>query len=118
MDNASWSTKDETVLLDFLLTHAMAAEDGGNFEMVTFTAAAAAMLEKKHMKGGPKTGKACQNKWNALCWTSRAIQAIKLSKSGWTWTDMHGANISTDMDDAWRAFCKIHKEAKPFQNKG
>ncbi|GLB45371.1 hypothetical protein LshimejAT787_2200340 [Lyophyllum shimeji] len=85
--------------------------------MVTFTAASA-VVDKARSKGGLKTAKACQNKWNALRRAFRAIQAIKFSKSGWTWDDEHGANITLDMEGAWNAFIKVRKDAKPFKHKG
>lgn len=62
---AHWTAEDEVVLIDFLLTHAAAAGDGGNFKMVTFNAAAP-VVDAKRVKGGPKTAKACQNKYNAV----------------------------------------------------
>ncbi|GLB36664.1 hypothetical protein LshimejAT787_0309510 [Lyophyllum shimeji] len=114
---AAWTTKNETIFLDFLITQAAAAGDGGNFKMVTFTAASA-VVDKACSKGSPKTAKAYQNKWNALRRAFRAIQAIKFSKSGWTWDDEHGANITLDMEDAWNAFIKVYKDAKPFKHKG
>jgi hypothetical protein len=64
---ACWTAGDEVLLLNFLVDHASAAGDGGNFKMTTFTAAAA-VVDSKRTKGGPKTAKACQNKWNMVQW--------------------------------------------------
>ncbi|KAF8964770.1 hypothetical protein BDZ97DRAFT_1918729 [Flammula alnicola] len=113
---AQWTTEDEVTFIDFLLLHAAAAGDGGNFKMVTFNAAAP-VVEAKRVKGGPKTAKACQNKYNSLRRTFRAIQAIK-NRSGWTWSDETGASITPEMEDTWSDFLKVHKDAKPFKNKG
>ncbi|KAF8952273.1 hypothetical protein BDZ97DRAFT_1682107 [Flammula alnicola] len=113
---AQWTTEDEVIFIDFLLLHAAAAGDGGNFKMVTFNAAAP-VIEVKRVKGGPKTAKACQNKYNSLRRTFRAIQAIK-NRSGWTWSDETGASITPEMEDTWSDFLKVHKDAKPFKNKG
>ncbi|KDR71951.1 hypothetical protein GALMADRAFT_213445 [Galerina marginata CBS 339.88] len=117
-NNASWTTPDETALLNFLNTQAAAAADGGTFKMVTFNAAPI-VVDAIRTKGGRKTAKACQNKWAAihLKKSFRAIQAIK-GRSGWTWSDETGASITPDMEDAWRDFLLIHKDAKPFKNKG
>ena len=60
-----WTVEDEVVLIDFLLLHAAAGGDGGNFKMVTFNAAAP-VIDAKRAKGGPKTAKACQNKYNSV----------------------------------------------------
>lgn len=62
---AHWTIEDEVVLIDFLLLHAAAAGDSGNFKMVTFNAAAP-VVDAKRAKGGPKTAKACQNKYNSV----------------------------------------------------
>ena len=127
---ASWTTQDEVDLLNFLAEHASAAGDGGNFKSATFQAATA-VLNQNPVKGSVKTSKACANKYGAVSvvvsaeiWLTfhsqcrrvfRAIQAIK-NKSGWTWSDDTGASITPDMEDAWEAFIKIYKEAKPFKN--
>ncbi|KAF8161619.1 hypothetical protein B0H34DRAFT_806797 [Crassisporium funariophilum] len=113
---ASWTGADELLLLNFLVQHASAAGDGGNFKMVTFTAAAA-IVESERERGGVKTAKVCQNKWNQLCRIFCAIQAIK-AKSGWTWSDKTGASITPNMEGAWADFLKVYKDAKPFKNKG
>ncbi|KAF8073486.1 hypothetical protein FPV67DRAFT_1446434 [Lyophyllum atratum] len=98
-DNAAWTTEDETALLTFLLSHAAAA---GNFKMVTFNAA-------------PIVDQLITYLLRRIC---RAIQAIQYSKSRWTWCDKRGANIMNDMEDAWNAFLRIPKKAKPFKSKG
>ncbi|KDR70345.1 hypothetical protein GALMADRAFT_144655 [Galerina marginata CBS 339.88] len=113
---AQWSGDDEKVLVDFLDTKSAAAGDGCSFKMTTFNEASV-VLDEKRGKGGRKTAKACQNKWNSLRRTFRAIQAIK-GKSGWTWSDETGASITPDMEPAWADFIKSHPLAKPFKNKG
>ncbi|TFK43026.1 hypothetical protein BDQ12DRAFT_595635 [Crucibulum laeve] len=107
-NNTLWTAADELLLLNFLRDHAAAAGDGGNFKLVTFTAAGA-VLELKCTKGGPKTAKACQNKW-----TQVHIDA----HTGWSWSDETGASITPDMEMQWVTFLKTHKDAKPFKNHG
>jgi hypothetical protein len=65
-DNATWTPADETAFIEFLHEHKAAAGDGGNFKATTYEAAAA-VLEAKRTKGGPKTAKSCSNKWNSVC---------------------------------------------------
>ena len=43
---ASWTTQDEVNLLNFLVEHASAAGDGGNFKSATFQAAMAVLNQK------------------------------------------------------------------------
>jgi hypothetical protein len=65
--HAFWTQDDEDQLIDFLLDHRAAAGDRGNFKEVTFQALSA-LLTPLVTKGGPKTVRACQNKWNAVRW--------------------------------------------------
>jgi hypothetical protein len=74
---AQWTAEDEVILIDFLLLHAAAAGDGGNFKMVTFNGAAP-VVDAKRAKGGPKTGKACQNKYNSVC--SNILHVLKCAE--------------------------------------
>jgi hypothetical protein len=60
-----WTLSDEKLLVSFLHEHCAASGDGGNFKMATFQSAAA-VLKAEHMSG-PKTAKACQNKWVSVC---------------------------------------------------
>ncbi|KAH9172560.1 hypothetical protein EDB89DRAFT_1964914, partial [Lactarius sanguifluus] len=111
-----WTLSDEKLLVGFLHEHRAASGDGGNFKMATFQAAAA-IVEAKRTIGGPKTMKACQNKWAALRRMFRAVQAI-INHTGWNWCDEKGANIQPDQAGAWSSFCNTHKAAKPFRNSG
>ncbi len=131
---AFWTKEDETHLLNFLFDHLASGGDGANFKMATFTLASVEM-EKFRTKGGPKTAKACQNKWSVVCshpflffhalilsqlrHIFRAIQAIK-DHTGWTWTDDRGANITEALSryQNWLNFVKIHKAAAPFMSQG
>ena len=63
---AQWTLSNEKLLVDFLHEHRAASGDGGNFKTATFQAAAS-VVEAKQTIGGPKTKKACQNKWAAVC---------------------------------------------------
>jgi hypothetical protein len=62
---AQWSTNDEKALINFLAGRAAAAGDGCSFKMTTFNEASAT-LDGNRSKGGRKTPKACQNKWNSV----------------------------------------------------
>ncbi|KAN0141121.1 hypothetical protein V8E53_000877 [Lactarius tabidus] len=111
-----WTLSDEKLLVSFLHEHRAASGDGGNFKMTTFQSAAA-VLEAERTTGGLKTAKACQNKWASQRRVFRAIQAI-ISHTGWNWCNENSANIQLDQASAWSLFCGIHKEAKPFRNRG
>lgn len=132
-DTVNWTLEDERAYLAYLKQHFAEGGDGASFKMPTFNAAAVE-LEKIRTKGGKKVGKSCQNKWNLvrhtffsclephlyyfkLRRTFRAIQAIK-SMSGWVWSDARGADIHPEMEAEWAKFIKVHKEAKPFKNRG
>jgi len=65
-DAAAWTGDDEVFYLNFLKENAAAAGDGASFKVPTFTAAAA-LLEARRTKGGPKTAKSCQNKLTQVC---------------------------------------------------
>ncbi|KAF8958637.1 hypothetical protein BDZ97DRAFT_1616590, partial [Flammula alnicola] len=113
---AIWTTADETTLIEFLFQHRASAGDGSSFKMTTFHGVVS-VLEATRTKGGPKTAKSCQNKWAMLRHIWRAIQDIR-TQSGWTWSDVRGADISPDMEDQWATFLKSHPLAKPFENHG
>lgn len=131
--HAVWTPGDEDKLLDFLLEHRAAAGDGGNFKEATFQGISG-LLTPLVTKGGPKTVRACQNKWNSVRYhipiiqlcvdsflklrrTFRVVQGIK-NVSGWTWSDETGASITPELESSWAAYVRIHKDAKPFKHKG
>ena len=64
--NADWSTKDEQILIAFLVDRKASAGDGGTFKKPTWVAAAAHMAQY-HTKGGPKTWESCKGKWDRVC---------------------------------------------------
>ena len=63
---ASWTTADETALIQFLIEHSAEAGNGFNFKTKTFSAASL-VLNAMRTKGGTKTGKVCKNKWTQVC---------------------------------------------------
>ena len=63
-----WSQQDETNLINFLAGNCEAMGDGTTFRGVVWKTAAA-HLERTHVKGAPKTGKACSEKWARVCRT-------------------------------------------------
>ena len=60
-----WNRMDEINLLNFLMEHRGEQGDGDSFKTSVWTAAALE-LEKSRIKGGPKTSKACSDKWNRV----------------------------------------------------
>lgn len=71
-DVAYWTLDDETTFIAYLKDNQAAGSDSATFKMATFHGAAA-VLEAKRTKGGPKTAKACQNKWSAVCYFISSI---------------------------------------------
>ncbi|KAG6818726.1 hypothetical protein H0H93_002478 [Arthromyces matolae] len=113
---AIWSDEDEKKFLELLLYRKSAAGDGGNFKEAVFQEVSD-VLTPLVTKGGPKTVKACQNKWSAFRRIFRVITAIK-GVSGWTWSNDTGASITPETESSWAAYVKIHKDAKPFKTRG
>jgi hypothetical protein len=60
-----WSEKDEIQLIDFLIERRAAAGDSATFKAPVWNAASQ-LLEKSRIKGGPKTNKACSDKWTRV----------------------------------------------------
>ncbi|TFK22797.1 hypothetical protein FA15DRAFT_671125 [Coprinopsis marcescibilis] len=113
---ASWTSAEETALLEFLVDHKSEAGDNGMFKLATFEKAAASIADLL-TKGTVKTAKVCQNKYSAFRTTHRMIKLIK-SKSGWTWSDETGASITPDTASSWDDSVAHNEGAKPFRNKG
>ena len=63
--NADWSSRDEEILITFLVDRKASAGDGGTFKKPTWVAAAAHMAQY-HTKGGPKTWESCKGKWDRV----------------------------------------------------
>jgi hypothetical protein len=67
---ASWTTAEEAVLVDFLLSQFSASGDG-NPKETTLTEAAKLLREKfPNACGAEKTASACKNKWQSVCYQS------------------------------------------------
>ncbi|KAF7372652.1 Myb-DNA-bind-3 domain-containing protein [Mycena venus] len=115
--NAAWTHEDIVKLLEYLISQIATSEGGGNFKMQIFTAAAR-ILNEIRAKGGPKTGKGCQNKYKALRATHQVVDHIKNHASGFTYSDDHSADIGPASASAWDTYCIAHPDAKPFRNKG
>ena len=58
----NWSEKEEIELINFLIEHKAEAGDSVTFKAPVWNAASQ-LLEKSRVKGGPKTSKACSDKW-------------------------------------------------------
>jgi hypothetical protein len=69
--SATWTTVEETKLVDFFVANKAEAGDGGNFKKATFQFALA-VITPFHDHGAAKTVKSCQNKWAmvSLCLAS------------------------------------------------
>jgi hypothetical protein len=59
----------EIELINFLIEHKAEAGDLATFKPVIWNAASQ-LLEKSRIKGGPKTSKACSEKWSRVCRTA------------------------------------------------
>lgn len=62
---AAWTESDTKRLVSELRQRKAQSGDGGNFKKATFEEVAA-ILEVQRTVGGPKTWKACSNKWGAV----------------------------------------------------
>ncbi|KAF6753952.1 hypothetical protein DFP72DRAFT_1126764 [Ephemerocybe angulata] len=113
---AIWKKEDTTKLLDELFLKRSAIGQGGNFKQSVFNEVAPA-VEAIRTKGAPKDGQKCKTHWKSLCARFNAIGAIQ-RKSGWTWSDIHGANITPSMAASWNDFLLKHPKAKDFRNAG
>ena len=60
-----WSDEDEIELINFLIEHKAEAGDSATFKATVWNAASV-LLEKSRVKGGPKTSKACSDKWSRV----------------------------------------------------
>ncbi|KAJ7081524.1 hypothetical protein C8R44DRAFT_563145, partial [Mycena epipterygia] len=114
--NCVWTRADGKALLLHLVDNIAAAGDGGNFKAKTFRGAAV-VVEKLRSRGGPKTGKACANKYASFRKLYNVIVAIK-AVSGWSWDDERGVDVSPATQGTWDAFVAAHPAAAQFRNAG
>ncbi|KAG2143510.1 uncharacterized protein EDB93DRAFT_1251923 [Suillus bovinus] len=113
---ASWTSDEEAVCVDFLLSHFSASGDG-NFKTPTLTAAANLLKERfSNASGAEKTASVCKTKWQSLKSGYNAVLDIK-NTSGFMWSDEYGVGIVTKDDDVWNWYIKWRPAAKPFKNK-
>ncbi|KAG2158080.1 uncharacterized protein EDB93DRAFT_1246566 [Suillus bovinus] len=95
---ASWTSDEEAVFVDFLLSQFSASGDG-NFKTLTLTAAANLLKERfPNASGAEKTASVCKTKWQSLKSGYNAVLDIK-NTSGFTWSDEYGVGIVTKDDD-------------------
>jgi hypothetical protein len=64
-DHCSWTTDDETHLIQFIADHKAQGGDGLNFDK-TFWVSASTEMAKHTTQGAPKVFKACQSKWQRV----------------------------------------------------
>ncbi|KIK77525.1 hypothetical protein PAXRUDRAFT_166550 [Paxillus rubicundulus Ve08.2h10] len=62
----SWSLADVNVLIDEVIAQQAKAGDGLNFRPSVWTSISACPGLSKPVKGGPKTGKSCREKWKRV----------------------------------------------------
>ena len=68
---AFWTSEEEAVFIDFLLSQFSASGDG-NPKNPTFTAAASLLKERfPNASSAEKTASVCKNKWQSVCYQSR-----------------------------------------------
>ncbi|KAK6987883.1 Myb-DNA-bind-3 domain-containing protein [Favolaschia claudopus] len=116
-ENAVWTCRNETTLLDYLLEVMSKSGDGLNFKEATWKASAHRVNSDSREKGGPKTWQSCKSKFQKLKALFLVICEI-MGNSGWTWSDEKGACIDAASSGTWDAFVKRNKAAKPFRNAG
>jgi hypothetical protein len=88
-----WSEGDMKCLVDMLVQYKAQAGDGSNFQNKTFQKAVTE-LEKIRKKGGPKTVKACCDKWQSVWCISYAIYNLR-SKVSICRSDRHSMSSKT-----------------------
>ncbi|KAK6984127.1 Myb-DNA-bind-3 domain-containing protein [Favolaschia claudopus] len=116
-ENAVWTCRNETTLLDYLLEVMSKSGDGLNFKEATWKASAHRVNSDSREKGGPKTWQSCKSKFQKLKALFLVICEI-MGNSGWTWSDEKGACIDAASSGTWDAFVKRNKAAKPLRNAG
>ncbi|KIK79933.1 hypothetical protein PAXRUDRAFT_159969 [Paxillus rubicundulus Ve08.2h10] len=62
----SWSLADVNVLIDEVIAQQAKAGNGLNFRPSVWTSISACPGLSKSVKGGPKTGKSCREKWKRV----------------------------------------------------
>ncbi|KIO02906.1 hypothetical protein M404DRAFT_147000, partial [Pisolithus tinctorius Marx 270] len=117
LTQVSWSDKDTFALLDFIDSHKATAGDGLNFKAPFWNACAASPMLANPEKGGPKTPKACKEKWKRVCDTYTVIDHLSHS-SGFAYSLKSGADIGVANENSWDGYMKVHKDAAPYKNKG
>ncbi|KAJ7047967.1 hypothetical protein C8F04DRAFT_914258, partial [Mycena alexandri] len=113
---AHWTEADEKALIEHLIDNLDKAGDGKNFKKPVFTSAAAA-LNLIRTEGGPKTFRACQNKYSLLRKFQGFVDVI-MGISGWHWDPKKGVNVTEAMEGSWDAWVAKNKQASRFRNKG
>ncbi|KAJ7932029.1 hypothetical protein B0H13DRAFT_1526525, partial [Mycena leptocephala] len=114
--SAAWLQPDEKKLIEYLVEHQAAAGDGTDFKAFTFRGAAI-HVNSTRTKGGPNSGKSCEQKYRALRRDWGFVNHIK-GVSGFSWSDEHGANISAASQGAWDALVAVNPKAARFRSKG
>ncbi|KIK37046.1 hypothetical protein CY34DRAFT_93421, partial [Suillus luteus UH-Slu-Lm8-n1] len=114
---AVWTSNEEAVFVNFLLSEFSASGDGNPKESTLNTAASQLKEIFPNASGAEKTADACKNKWQSLKSAYNAVVDIK-NTSGFTWSDEYGAGVVNKRDDVWDRYVKRRPAAKPFKMKG
>ena len=119
---AHWDTASKAALITFLLEHKSEAGDGMSFKAPTFNKAAIHLIPFT-LKGGAKNVASCKNKWAWVCalyqsfchytyWLQMKDTYLTvwelMERSGFTWIEQHGANITVESELTWEAYVKVY----------
>ncbi|KAK1233259.1 hypothetical protein PQX77_003589 [Marasmius sp. AFHP31] len=113
---AEWTPEDEQKLMAGIVRRKSTTANGGNFRSVVFNEVAKEL--NPPMKGIPKTGQMCKNKYAQLKRLWEVVIRIH-NKSGWpAFHREFGANITPERENNWNEYVKANPKAKRFRNKG
>ncbi|KAJ6522091.1 hypothetical protein DFH09DRAFT_938552 [Mycena vulgaris] len=115
-ENAFWSHADCLAMLRYLQEHKSEAGDGCNFKLPTYNKLLP-ILNSTITRGGLKTTRSCQGKFDALKTIFRIIQDIQ-KQSGFHWDNETGASITVASATSWDVYVTRAPKAKPYRNVG
>lgn len=124
-NKCSWTTDDETALIDFLLEHKAEMTDGTGFKPVIWTGAAALMANRPTV-GAVRSATACKTKWGRVSAFSthmvnltyfklkeayHTVTALKgLSGLGLTWDDERGMDAEDiNVAQQWKTYVQVRR---------
>ncbi|KIJ63719.1 hypothetical protein HYDPIDRAFT_45842, partial [Hydnomerulius pinastri MD-312] len=99
--SASWSPAEVIVLIDKVIAQKSKAGNGQNFRPAVWSLITSCKGLANPAKGGPKTGKACKEKWKRLRTTFYAVDHLTHA-SGFAYSEALGANIGVENESVWQ----------------